>query len=240
MFRLQKWKLPITSFVISTLLILIFPLSLLQNQQIILNPDPALANAINSSDLEQTRQIINHRLNNLDLPGWPRATIKDGVIIVTVPKRVKQADIIDNLTGSTEIALIETGVEFPGIDPKRPVRTSATADPDRNIYQILLHPSDFTQAQSLISDREAYALEITLSSAGAARLGDFLDSRRGVYLCLTQNNFIIGCPIVKLSNDRHLEIRQGPIEFLIDEETLINYINTGTLPIPLVAKSLGG
>lgn len=242
MFWLQKWKLSLASFAISSLIFLIYPLSTLQSQQIVLNPDPARTeDTVNLSDLEKTRQIVNHRLQNIDLPRWSRTStsIEGNAIVVTVPKSIDQAAISYDLTRSGEVALIETGVEFPTMDGIRSVKTSLIADPENSIYQILLQPTDFQYAQPLLGDEgaqdEAFGLIVTLSSEGAERLGNFLENRQGLYLCMTQDNVVVGCPIVKLIDETQVEIRQGPTDFLIETDVLIDHINAGSLPIPLVS-----
>ncbi len=235
----QKWKLFTINFILSSLIILACPLSTPQSQQIVLTPDPALTHTINQADLEQTRQIVNHRLKDSAAPDWSRAAIKGETIIVTLPKTVEQGAIIDDLIQTHNLALIETGVEFPKLDPTHQVRISQTADPDQNIYQILLSSADFIQAKPISTSGNDFGLAVTLTPESATRLADFLANRHGVYLCLTQDRVIMGCPIINLTNDTQLEIRQGPIGFLVDDKTLIDLINAGTLPVPLVSANTG-
>lgn len=230
---IQKWKLSLRSFVVSSIIVLSFPLSLPQSRQIILIPDPAFSAPITRTELEQTRQILNRRLQALAVPGRPRTIIKDEAIIVTIPNALEPGDIIPELTQINELALIETGVEFPTLDATTCVRADPVADPDRNVYHLLLSSADFIRARPLSTAAGDFGLDITLTPAGAARFAGFISDRRGVYLCLTQNSIIVGCPIVRLANNNHLEIRQGPVDFLVDDQVLINQINAGLFPVPL-------
>ena len=229
----QKWKLSTISFIVSALIILIYPFSISQSQQIILNPDPAYPKPVSYADLEKTRQIVEARLRSLNLAGSPGTAIQDKSIVLTLPKSVR-TDIIHDLTQPGKINLIETGVEFPSVDATHRVRTGAESDPSQNIYQILLEAGDFVAARPLAQTEGDFGLRVRLSPTGSARLHRFLEDRRGVYLCLTQDDILIGCPIVKPLANNVVEIHQGPVDFLLDSQTLIDRINAGALPVPLV------
>ena len=243
--RLQKWKLPIIGFCISVLIlapvIFITPLIIYQTQQVVLTPDPTFNYTVNAQTLEQTRQILDDRLQDLDQPPTlhsvflgSRVAVRGENIIVSIPRTAQQTKLIEELTASSKINLIETGIEFPAVDGVTSVKASENASPEDGVYQILLQSQDFVQAQSL-PDKDGFSLEIVISSAGEARLKKFLEDHRGAYLCLTHNDIVIGCPIVKLTADNHLQIWQGPTKIIIDDNALMQHINTGALPIPMVA-----
>ena len=232
---IHKLKLSLKGFIVSSIILFAVPLSLPQSQQIVLYPDPAYDHLVNQTELEAARHVINQRLHELHVPGWPRTRLKDSAIILTVSNAIDAADLVRDLTYPPELALIETGVEFPAVDGLTPVEIGPMANPDLAIYQRLLSQQDLLEAQPVSTADGATVLHVTLSQEGATRFADFITNRRGVYLCLTQNQVIIGCPIVRLVSDNRLEIRPGPVEFLIDEQTILYQINNRALPIPLVA-----
>jgi len=228
---LYRWKQSLTGFIISSIIIVfIIPPSMLQSQRFVLQPNLSEVDTVSRYDLEETRQVINQRLQGLDMPDWSQAIVKDNRLMVTVPNSVDQTELIDRLLQNQPVALIETGVEFPSVDGHSQVRIGPTADPDQNIYQQLLGNHDFVRAEAVA---DAGGLDITLTPAGAERFAAFMTDRYGVYLCLTQDSVVIGCPIVRLVDQARLEIRPGPVEFLVEETALIEQINAGQLPIPL-------
>ena len=246
MFHTQKWKLSIIGFFISVLvlalIICIVPLIVYQTQQIVLSPDPTFNDDIDVIALEQTRQILDERLQDLDQPFWSsftgdRVTVRGENIVVSIPRTALHANVIQDLTASSEMALIETGIEFPTMDGVRRVKTSLEANPTEGIYQVLLTPDDFIQA-TLLEDKADFGIEIQVSQSGIDRLRHFLDNQRGVYLCLTKNDVVVGCPVIKLLDNNLVQIWQGPTGFLIDDEALMDHINTGFLPIPLIAAKI--
>lgn len=230
---IKKPKLTITSIIISSLITLLIPFFIPKSQQFVLSPDPTISQAYDQADLERTRQVIVGRLSALDIPGWPRAKLKDRSIVINISASADETKVIQTLTSTGELELIDTGVEFPQIRADYRIRTGPIADPDQNIYQSLLTNADFVRAKPLQPKRDDFGLEITLTPQSAARLADFMANRHGIYLCLVQDKAIIGCPIVKL-NGHQLEIRQGPTDMLVDDATLSGYINAGVLPLPLM------
>lgn len=232
---IHKLKLSVKGFIVSSIILFTIPLALPQSQQIVLHPDPAYNYPVSQTDLKAAQQVLNRRLLGLNVPGWPRTRLKDSTIVLTVSNSVDAAEVVRDLTHPPELALIETGVEFPPVDGVTPVEIGPTANPDLAIYQRLLSQQDFLQAQPAPTDDGTVALEVALSPEGAARFADFINNRRGVYLCLTQDKVIIGCPIVKLVSDDRVQIQPGPVDFLINEQSLLYQINSSVLPIPLVA-----
>ena len=227
----QKWKPSIAGFVISSLLSLFLPLSLPQNQTIRLQPAPQYQHLQSYNTLSHTQQILQHRLQQLNVSGLLRLTPDDEALVLTVPNGVDQALLLETLTQPGELTLIETGVEFPTIDGKTMIQAAEKSDPDHLVYQRLLESSNFVQATPLPNGK--HGIIITLTEAGMARFTEFIALRRGIYLCLAQDHIVIGCPIVQAVNDHQIEIRPGPTEFLVDFETLIAQINLGPLPFPL-------
>ena len=245
MFRSQKWKLSLVGFCISVLtlapVVFIIFLVIHQTQRIVLKPDPTFHHSVNAQTLEQTRQILDNRLKNLDQSSplqsvfsGSRVAVQGENIVVSVSRRAQQTKLIEELTASSKINLIETGIEFPPIDGVTPVKASEQGSPEDGVYQILLQAPDFVQARAL-AGKEGFSLEIIIGAEAQARLQEFLENQRGAYLCLTHNDIVIGCPIVKMTDDNYLQIWQGPTQIIIDDHALMDHINTGVLPIPLVA-----
>jgi preprotein translocase subunit SecD len=226
-----KLKPVLTSFVVS-IIALVLPLFTTPSQQFVLSP--ATDANIDSTDLVHAQEVINERLDYLNLPGWPRTALKNQNIIVTVPKTAKKADLIRLLTQEETLQLIDTGVEFPLIDGVQKVQSGLEADPSSGIFQTLLTQADFVNAQAVESEEDEFGLEVTLTKEAADRFATYMADRRGVYICFTIDSTVVGCPIIKLTDNAQLQILQGPTEILVDDSVIIGQINTGTMPIPLV------
>jgi hypothetical protein len=227
----QKWKTSLAGFVIFSLISLFLPVAMPQSQTIRLHPAPQHTHLLNDTTLVQTQRILNYRLQQRNVSGLLRLTPHDEALILTIPNNLDQTLLLTALTQPGRLTLVETGVEFPAIDGVTLTKAAQVADPDRQIYQRLLEPSDLLRAAPLPNGKPGAV--ITLSAAGMTHFAEFINSRRGIYLCLAQDNIIIGCPIVQIVGEQQLEVRPGPTEFLVDFETLIAQINLGPLPFPL-------
>jgi hypothetical protein len=207
------------------------PLFITPSQQITLRPATSVLNQTDAEQLEQTHQLIDQRLTTLDLPGWSRTTIRNQNIVVTFPNTVKNSDVIRALSNQGELAVIDTGVEFPLVDGVEKVKIGPVSDPESGTYEAILTSEDFLNAAHVEAEEGGFGLEVALTPAAAERFENFIDERRGVYLCITMDKIIMGCPIVKMGDNNRLQLLQGPTDIMVGDLVLVGQINSGTLPM---------
>lgn len=201
------------------------------NRQVTLELAPVGSIPVDSSGLERSARIVAGRLRALNQPG--QVTVAGKTIVVSGVIAGRTDDLVPFLTQPGKIELIDAGIEFPHVGDRQKIRTGAVADPDQGVYRTLLTSEDFTSARPLIVPGEDdFGFEITLTPAAAERFTAYLANQYGIYLCLAQDDVLLGCPIVQL-NGRRLIIRQGPTDFLVSDALLIDQINLGVLPGPL-------
>lgn len=226
-----RLKLVIVSLIVA-MPVLTFSAGVWPARQLVLEPDPAGLLPVDLAGVEKSARIVAERLKTLNQPG--RVAVQGQTIVVSGLAGNQPADLPAILTRSGKIELIDAGTEFPRLGDGHKIRTDVAANPDQGVYRVLLNNGDFSEARLLAPpSRGKFGLEITLTPAGAARLAGYLAHQYGIYLCLAEDDILLGCPIVTIDGHR-LIVRQGPTDFLVSDSALVDQINLGVLPVPLV------
>ncbi len=178
--------------------------------------------------------VLQHRLRFL-VPGseglldWQA---NDDQLIVSLPPEVPKSILVREAVRTGRVEVVEGGTEFLPVGAR--VKTSAWADPSRNVYQSVLTSVHFSAATMATDVSGKPVIEFVLTPTGDALLAAHSSQQRGYYLCVVVDGEVLTCPVIRTP----LAERRGVMEFsekVTREQvrTIAMLLCSGPLPVPL-------
>jgi preprotein translocase subunit SecD len=154
-------------------------------------------------ELIAARPVIAKRLDKLDIGGPYNVVIRNGQIEVTLPQGQNIPYIASVITSIGEIVFINGGQEAPPLGEQ--VFLGVHVD-DQPGYPILFTSREVKEIAPPDPTSGQIFYRLTLESAAAERLDNFVAANPGAYICMVLDEQVISCSAMYHQTGQNLEI----------------------------------
>ncbi len=165
--------------------------------KLILVPD-AVIPANQEVELIAARPVIARRLDKLDLDGPYNLAIRNGQLVVTLPKDKNTPYVAAVITSVGEIVFVDGGTQDPPLDQKIQVGSRS--------HQILFTSREVTEIVLPDSTDGQIFYRLTLTPAAAGRLENFVENHAQSFICMVLDEQVLNCSTMYHQNGSTLEI----------------------------------
>lgn len=165
--------------------------------KLVLVPD-AVIPANQEVELIAARPVIARRLDKLDLAGPYNLAIRNGQLVVTLPRDKNTPYVAAVITSVGEIVFVDGGTQNPPLDQKIQVGSRS--------HQILFTSREVTGIVPPDSTDGQIFYRLTLTPAAADRLKNFVENHARSFICMVLDEQVLNCSTMYHQNGPTLEI----------------------------------
>jgi hypothetical protein len=165
--------------------------------KLVLVPDTVIP-ANQEVELIAARPVIARRLDKLDLDGPYNLAIRNGQLVVTLPKDKNTPYVAAVITSVGEVVFVDGGTKDPPLDQSINVGGQA--------HQILFTSREVTGILPPDSADGQIFYRLMLTSAAADRLKSFVESHSYSFICMVMDEQVLNCSTMYHQNGSALEI----------------------------------
>lgn len=202
--------------------------------RVVLSPENAASSTTTNQEayLLDAQYVVAQRLDQLDLTGYYGVVIQQDQLNVTLPKNDNTPYILGVITLVGEVEFIDGGTQSPPLGQQ--IETGSQAIPARGIYRTLFSGREITRVALPDSNAGEIFYQITLQTATAERITDFVGTPTRPYMCLVIDKQVVNCSTMYHWSGNTVEILpnlSGGSDISLAD--LAIFLNSGPLPMSL-------
>jgi preprotein translocase subunit SecD len=206
--------------------------------QLVLKPQAMTdsATAADPTHLVQIQQIVDQRLDKLQLAGTHSVSLQGDQLLVRLPNSENMPYITSVVSRVGEIEFIDGGPGAPPVGQR--VTTGPEASPEQNVYQTLFTGQEILAAALPDPGAGQIFYRLTLQPATIDRLSNFAESHSNRYICMVMDGEVLNCSLMYHWTDNTIEILPGlssGTTFSLSDLSV--FLTSGPLPVPLSVES---
>ncbi|HXF69048.1 MAG TPA: protein translocase subunit SecD [Thermoflexus sp.] len=230
--------------------------------QILLEADVPSNQPVDRGSLEDTRRIIENRVNALGVSEPVVQIAGTRRIVVELPgvtnleqavNTIKQTGLLEFVdAGATpipegttirttmDISPTETMTGTPALTPTpavtetAPLTGTTPVSPTERVYRTIMTGRNLRNARPQLDQFRQPEVAFTLDAEGTRIFAEYTSQNVGRYLCIVLDKKVISCPVIQepITQGQGV-IRMGSGSTLADAEALAVTLRYGALPVPL-------